>query len=1000
MTIDFPSWKPNRPYWPWIIVLVSLSVSSAYHLGPNLAGIVLALAVTILLWGVSHPLLQRLDLTRAPRWPTIMLLLTTAALAGTVYAKWINRAPTLYWAFDTDNYTWRPAQTFSAQAWGARRSVLQLHPAVGSTAVESAYGPWRASTDLDRLFPGSLKQLRLEFTQPEGATKERRARTPPTVSRHDEIDIVVEAERERVWSSLQRATIDPRLPGDKQRWLGVDLVLPGDVRRIRVSVTTPNPLIEDYLDHTVWLYVAGAQRADLPRPLLFLATLNDFAAGAILGSVSLFLLMTGLPLIVTQGWLFRPQAQTLGCCGRATAVLVSLAALAPTLACIFLGQSPFGGDQSVYGKATIDLFLAQSDSLGAWISAMTSSLKYKAPGIAWFGQVFVSTGVLLGSINVALLLSVASALLAALALVFGALWTLSRGNPWISAAGVLLVACAPLFSYLSRQYLVEPLQLLAVAWFAFILTKAPNWSAPFTLAHLTAAASTAMLAKASSPLYCVVPGALSAVVAIWTSKSQRRWEWRSAPTIIVGAFAVALLVGTVAWYGENISDVRNHVAAASSGPIAAVWGKEDTFLPSLAYWLRTSWTAFNQGDTSLLPGSLQLWSILLLSGILMARRKSVPADRYGTTCALAVLLQVGLVFAIFASNTNRESRYLLPIIPYFALMMGWAMVRLNQPLINIVTVALLAVQFASASVHDLARMDRSGANEAILLEIVQRTCRDLSGAPSNTIIAIDPTLRPDWLAPEPANYVASRQRLQSFPWHADVCAYGYLGDSFFGNTAENSWRNIVVHQPEFIVTVDPEVYPPSDTALNQALRPANFRSFFHQLRSSGLYAPLGSLHSDSGILLFGRLLPAGRILSDLGDHVKAISVLEQAARRDPTNVETWANLQLALLRSGDYQASLAIGHKVLTLSPNHYYGWVLSGAALEHLKQVDLAIHAYEQALPSAPSSSARRNNLEALARAHFMGNDVTEGCRYLREAANAGMGPDLQELLQQRGCR
>src|SRR5260370_674778 len=82
-----------------------------------------------------------------------------------------------------------------------------------------------------------------------------------------------------------------------------------------------------------------------------------------------------------------------------------------------------------------------------------------------------------------------------LVVLFGSCGTLTGGRVGPALAGCLAVAAAPMFIAMTHQYLVEPLQCLAVAWFVGIMAFAGQWRRTTLVAHLLGATAFAMLAK-------------------------------------------------------------------------------------------------------------------------------------------------------------------------------------------------------------------------------------------------------------------------------------------------------------------------------------------------------------------------------------------------------------------------------------------------------------------------------------------------------------------------
>src|SRR5207247_8284000 len=93
-------------------------------------------------------------------------------------------------------------------------------------------------------------------------------------------------------------------------------------------------------------------------------------------------------------------------------------------------------------------------------------------------------------------------------------WELTGGRFRPAAAAVAVMAAAPLFVGLSHYYFVEMMQTAAVGWFILLAAVAPRWSRSLTVSHLLLASAVAMLAKASSPLYCFAPGLAAGYAAL------------------------------------------------------------------------------------------------------------------------------------------------------------------------------------------------------------------------------------------------------------------------------------------------------------------------------------------------------------------------------------------------------------------------------------------------------------------------------------------------------
>src|SRR4051812_5758572 len=79
--------------------------------------------------------------------------------------------------------------------------------------------------------------------------------------------------------------------------------------------------------------------------------------------------------------------------------LLSVVLLAPTLVWILRDTSAWGGDQSQYGFATLELFHTLTTAPLEWPARMLDVLP-KPSGLIWLGQVFLPLAFLIPSINV------------------------------------------------------------------------------------------------------------------------------------------------------------------------------------------------------------------------------------------------------------------------------------------------------------------------------------------------------------------------------------------------------------------------------------------------------------------------------------------------------------------------------------------------------------------------------------------------------------------------
>jgi hypothetical protein len=533
--------------------------------------------------------------------------------------------------------------------------------------------------------------------------------------------------------------------------------------------------------------------------------------------------------------------------------LVPVALISPSLIWISLDKSVWTWDEAVYGKASVELFYTLIYSPKSWISRMLTVLNAEAPGTAWLGQLFVPIGYLLDSIDVGLLLSILATQALTLVLIYNSIRELSGRNQSVSITGCLVAASAPLFVAMSHQYLTEPLQLLAVAWFLLIMSFAPTWSRAFILSQLLAATAVAMLAKASSPLYCIGPG----LVALWyVVKARPRFvkdEWLQKRVIATLVAGILLSLAAIRWYRENVRDVIQHVSISSSGPIAEIYGKKDIFLNTMSYWLEALRNSFFLTSVFFL-----ISSVFGLAVVRYFIKPKTLATRF-TLCSSVAAFQIVIVLAVFSLSSNRDMRYLLPVLPYLALIIGWSLAQINSSILTGLTIVLFAVQLGStygqalgllpvartAPWWLLAPNTISNQRESkTLSSIISRTCAKTGSGPYWNIIGIELV----WLNSHSANYVAAKNlglddRLG--------CYYGSAWDSVEFDP-NKIWTNILSANIHYYIAVNPDSnpVPPGDAHLQAVNR--NYLPMLKKVQGSGLFELEPPLAEDPRILIFRR----------------------------------------------------------------------------------------------------------------------------------------------------
>ena len=374
--------------------------------------------------------------------------------------------------------------------------------------------------------------------------------------------------------------------------------------------------------------------------------------------------------------------------------LIIFLSLFPSLVWLLRDQSVWTWDQSWYALNTVGLFHSLIASPLSWLNDLIAACIAQPPGIAWLGQFFVPLSFLMGSMNSALLLSILVTNLTSLVLIYKALFRLFRGRWPIAITSTLFVAAGPLFISLTHQFFAESLQLLCVSWFFWIFASAASLSRLRLVTHLLLAASVAMAAKSSSPLYCLGFAGLAIYSALACAQKQRaepmrsHWMYRQFNRAlgVAGLASLPLLVSL--WYTRNGTSMREHVKVSAS---AEHWGERDLFFNKFQHWVG----AF--ADHFFLRFSL-LYTFLLILAVLVVmclawRRQGLRRPELLDVAAGVSFLQIVVSLSIFSLVPNEDGRYLLPLAPYLSLLMAWLLAKLSKLWIWLT----LAVFFAQLS---------------------------------------------------------------------------------------------------------------------------------------------------------------------------------------------------------------------------------------------------------------------------------------------------------------
>ena len=161
--------------------------------------------------------------------------------------------------------------------------------------------------------------------------------------------------------------------------------------------------------------------------------------------------------------------------------------------------------------------------------------------------------------------------------------------------------------------MVEPLQCLAVAWTVLIALRCDAWPRARTLIHLASASLLGLLAKASTPLYVMVP----VIFILFTLvRSREPWdfraEWhRTSSRILVLASLFWGALGAF-WYLKHYAQVLQHIRDSSSGAIALDYGFRAPWFQKYSLWMTLLEQAFLEPYLIWILGVLIVASVMAI----------------------------------------------------------------------------------------------------------------------------------------------------------------------------------------------------------------------------------------------------------------------------------------------------------------------------------------------------------------------------------------------------
>jgi hypothetical protein len=483
----------------------------------------------------------------------------------------------------------------------------------------------------------------------------------------------------------------------------------------------------------------------------------------------------------------------------------------PTIIWDSINKSIWKWDQSWYGEVSISLYYNATHSFSNWLPSMLNAFGIKAPGIAWLAQFFVPIGYYIGfDRGLLLLIVITDLLILFFSYKINLLITCDNNIAFI---GSLFIASTPLFVGLSHQFLVEPLQLLAVVLIIFVLSKKDKWSKYDQIIGLVITISFSMLIKISSPIYLLIP-AILIIYNIINSPSEniKQYFLNKKSNIIIYLIGLIMLLSAAWWYVINGKNSFEFAQSSASGRISLLYGTRLPFINKLIFWIHSFLTGF------FVYGILIVLGAVVLLGLFTFYNNKLYLTNANINYYITMsIVSIGAGLVAFAFQVNNDDRFLLPFLIYLSILLCCLLCYIKSALIRNVILSILLIQYCVINGYSLGvikiktrnfsnwviPVSLDGSVKAKTKAIIKYTCTTRTQGRYN-IVAVDYC----WLNGNSLNYYCRQYQLET----GFLCNYTFLG---WAETDERkAWNRIIAIKPVYFIFPSHLVSDPGEIPFN------------------------------------------------------------------------------------------------------------------------------------------------------------------------------------------
>lgn len=231
-------------------------------------------------------------------------------------------------------------------------------------------------------------------------------------------------------------------------------------------------------------------------------------------------------------------------------------------------------------------------------------------------------------------------------------------NKRIAFLTVLITQTMPLFIGLNRQFLVEYGLVTLVIMYLYFLIKSDYFQNKKYNILIGVLLGLGLLMKVIFPLYVLFP-------SLWTVYLRKKNDKHIFEKFFIFQVLKILLIGffvCAIWYVPNIKSVISFALLVSIGDVAANYGSTDVF----------SWQVISSYWKTLIEFCLSSYYfkafivfVLVGVGSFIFYRKKERIIKNGYKAFL--ILWFLIPFAIFTFGVNKDSRYIIPVLPVISI---------------------------------------------------------------------------------------------------------------------------------------------------------------------------------------------------------------------------------------------------------------------------------------------------------------------------------------------